>query len=184
MTRIIAGTARGRPLATPAGRVVRPTADRVREAMFSTLAGLTDVAGARFLDLYAGSGAVGLEALSRGASDVVLVEADPVAAQVITDNIVAVATSGARLVRRTVERFLQETPGEPFDIVFADPPYELTDAELGGCLALVAASWSRAGAVVVAERPTRGGAWPWPLGLEPIKERRYGDGTLWYGRRS
>jgi 16S rRNA (guanine966-N2)-methyltransferase len=184
VTRIIAGSARGRRLSVPAGRDTRPTAGRTREALFSTLAGLTDLAGARFLDLYAGSGAVGLEAHSRGAIRVVLVEADPAAAAVIADNIAAVAPDGARVVRRSVERFLADPPDERFDVVFADPPYELADPELRAGVAAVAEGWTGPGAVVVVERPSRGGGWVWPSGVEPIKARRYGEGTLWYGRRS
>ncbi len=184
MTRIIGGSARGRRLSVPAGRDIRPTAGRAREAMFGTLATLTDVVGARFLDLYAGSGAVGLEALSRGAAAVVLVEADPAAAQAITDNITAVGDGGARLLRRRVEHFLQGRATEEFDVVFADPPYELTDPEVRSCVEAVVRAWTAPGAVLVVERPTRGGEWAWPSGVEPVKAKRYGDGTLWYGRRS
>lgn len=184
MTRIVAGVARGRRLAVPAGGGTRPTADRVREALFSTLAGLIDLAGSRFLDLYAGSGAVGLEALSRGAGEVVLVEADPATAAIIKANIAAVASHGARVVTRPVERFLAGQPDGGFDVVFADPPYQVADADLAACVAAVEQSWVRPGGVVVVERPTRGRAWTWPPTIEPVKDRRYGEGTLWYGRRS
>src|SRR6187402_151501 len=99
MTRIIAGAHRGRRLSAPAGAQTRPTSDRVREAFFSTLDTMIDLDGARFADLYAGSGAVGLEALSRGAAYTLLVEADARAARVIRDNIVAVrAGDSARLI--------------------------------------------------------------------------------------
>jgi 16S rRNA (guanine966-N2)-methyltransferase len=184
VTRIIGGSARGRRLSVPAGQDTRPTAARAREALFSTLAGLTDLAGARFLDLYAGSGAVGLEALSRGASEVVLVECDPAAAQAVGDNIAAVAASGARVAQRRVERFLQDRPGEAFDVVFADPPYGFPDAALRDCMDRVARAWTGPGAVLVVERATRDDTWTWPAGVEPIKAKRYGDGMLWYGRRS
>ncbi|MEP6697798.1 MAG: 16S rRNA (guanine(966)-N(2))-methyltransferase RsmD [Pseudonocardiales bacterium] len=183
MTRIIGGSAGGRRLSVPPGREIRPTAGRAREAMFGTLSDLTDLAAARFLDLYAGSGAVGLEALSRGAIALVLVEADPVAAQVITDNIAAVGLPGARLVRRRVEQFLHGPP-ESFEVVFADPPYGRPDEELLGCVTAVAQGWAGPGAVLVVERPTRGEHWTWPTGIEAIKAKRYGEATLWYGRRS
>lgn len=151
--------------------------------MFGTLAGLTDLAGAAFLDLYAGTGAVGLEALSRGAARVVLVESDPAAAQVISGNIKAVDAAGAHLVRSRVEHFLRGRP-EDFDVIFADPPYDGTDADLHAAIEAVVPTWTAPAAVIVVERPTRGGEWVWPAGVQPVKARRYGDSTLWYGRRS
>lgn len=151
--------------------------------MFSTLAGLVDLAGARFLDLYAGSGAVGLEALSRGAAEVVLVESDAGAARVIGDNVATVGLPGARVVRDTVERFL-DSPAQTFDVAFADPPYHRDGAEITGCLARLCVGWTRPGSILVVERPTRSGEWTWPDGIESLKSRRYGEGTLWYGRRS
>lgn len=183
MTRIVAGAGRGRPLGVPAGRGTRPTSDRAREALFSTLGGLVDLAGARFLDLYAGSGAVGLEALSRGAGEVVLVENDAGAARMIGDNMTALGLPGARVVRDSVERFLETTP-EAFDVVFADPPYEHDGTAMSACLARLCAGWTQTGSVLVVERPTRAGEWTWPEGIESLKSRRYGEGTLWYGRRS
>src|SRR5687767_6729434 len=114
--RVIAGAARGRPLVAPAGRDTRPTSDRAREGLFSTLDSLTDVEGARVLDLYAGSGAVGLEALSRGAAAVVLVESDMKAASVVKRNIEAVGLPGARVVVDRVERFLAGDTAAAYDI--------------------------------------------------------------------
>ncbi|MDQ6874112.1 MAG: 16S rRNA (guanine(966)-N(2))-methyltransferase RsmD [Actinomycetota bacterium] len=185
MTRIVAGAAGGRRLSVPAGREVRPTSDRAREAMFSTLGGLLDLAGAAVLDLYAGSGAVGLEALSRGAARVVLVESDPVAAALIRTNIELVGLPGTHVVRDRVESFLDRPPADgAFDVVFADPPYALDDQDLTAGLVKLDAGWLRPGGIVVVERPTRGGSWAWPVGLAAIKAKRYGDGTLWYGRRS
>src|SRR5579871_3154995 len=131
MTRIIAGTAGGRRLAVPAGRATRPTSDRTREGLFAAmLAALGTLEGAAVLDLYAGSGAVGLEALSRGAGDVLLIESDPAAAQVIRRNISTVGLSGVRLVRDRAERALRRGPAgaRPRDVVFADPPYAVADA--------------------------------------------------------
>lgn len=185
MTRIVAGAAGGRRLSVPAGREVRPTSDRAREAMFSTLGGLLDLAGAAVLDLYAGSGAVGLEALSRGAARVVLVESDPVAAALIRTNVEAVGLPGAQVVRDRVESFLDRpAPAAAFDLVFADPPYALDEQAVRAGLVKIAGGWLRTGGIVVVERPTRGGTLAWPAGLAPVKEKRYGEGTLWYGRRS
>lgn len=183
MTRIVAGAARGRSLGVPAGRGTRPTTDRAREALFSTLDSLVDLTGARFLDLFAGSGAVGLEALSRGAAEVVLVETDAGAARVIGDNVAALDLPGARVVRDKVERFLDCAP-ETFDVVFADPPYERDGVAMSECLARLCEGWTRPGSVLVVERPTRAGDCPWPPGIDAVKSRRYGEGTLWYGRRS
>lgn len=178
MTRIVAGRAGGRRLAVPSGRRTRPTSERAREGLFSSLGDLT---GARFLDLYAGSGAVGLEALSRGAAAATLVESDAAALRVIRANAAAVGLPGLDVRATTVERFLDEhaqSGGEPYDVVFLDPPYALAiDDVLMRCVAV-------AGDIVVVERATRDGALTWPDGLEAEKVRRYGDTALWYGRRS
>jgi 16S rRNA (guanine966-N2)-methyltransferase len=185
MTRIIAGTARGRRLATTPGRGTRPTSDRTREGLFATVLSIRgDLAGVAVADLYAGSGAVGLEALSRGADDVLLVESDPRAAAVIRTNIAAVGLPGARLLNGAVERVLAQGLGEarPRDFVFADPPYALTDAELGRMLAALAAGgWLLPGALVAVERATRSGPPSWPAGYVPDRSRKYGEATLWYG---
>lgn len=184
MTRIIGGEAGGRRLVVPAGQDTRPTADRAREALFSALASMTDLAGARFLDLFAGSGAVGLEALSRGASEALLVESDPKAAAVLRANIDAVALPGARSLTRPVAAVLAQPPPAPFDVAFADPPYALPAPELAGLLALaLAGGWLAADAVVVVERSTRDPGWVWPEGLVADRERAYGEATLWYARR-
>ena len=184
MTRIVAGTLGGRRLRVPAGRDTRPTSDRVREALFSTLESMTELAGARFLDLYAGSGAVGLEALSRGAAHVLLVDADQRAAKAVRDNIATLGASGARLVDDKVERVLAMPPAEPYDVVFADPPYALADERVGAMLGLVVGGWLAPEAVVVVERASRGTPLAWVEGLTPVSSRRYGETTLWYGRRS
>jgi 16S rRNA (guanine966-N2)-methyltransferase len=185
MTRIIAGAARGRRLATVPGRSTRPTADRTREGLFGTVTSiLGGLAGAAVLDLYAGSGAVGLEALSRGATDLLLVESDSRAARVIRENIEAVGLPGARLVTDTVQRTLARgTEGaRPRDFVFADPPYATGDDELAGLLSgLAADSWVATGTLVVIERSTRSGQVTWPAGYESERSRRYGEATLWYG---
>lgn len=182
MTRIVAGEAGGRRLAVPPGDRTRPTSDRTREALFATLGSLLDLAGARVLDLYAGSGAVGLEAVSRGAAAAVLVDADARAAATARDNAAALGFAGRVTVRREkVERFLAG-PGERFDVAFADPPYALDAAAVDAVLARLAAGWLAPGAVVVVERSSRGDGVTWPGVMQPVKQRRYGEGTLWYGR--
>ncbi len=185
MTRIVAGTAGGRRLAVPPGRNTRPTSDRTREALFSSLAVLTDLDGARILDLYAGSGAVGLEALSRGAVHALLVEADPRAARTLRDNAAALGLTGADVRADRVERAVEGAPDAPYDIVFADPPYALPADELATVLSRLAeGGWLAPDAVVVVERATRDPGWVWPMPLVPVRSRRYGEGTLWYGRAS
>jgi 16S rRNA (guanine966-N2)-methyltransferase len=191
MTRIIAGAHGGRRLAAPPGAQTRPTSDRVREAYFSALGTMTDVDGARFADLYAGSGAVGLEALSRGASYALLVEADARASRAIRDNIVTLRVGdAARLVTGKVAQVLTGPPeGGPFDIVFADPPYAVSDDEVAEVQrALVDNGWLADDAVVTVERSTRtavrGEPLKWVDGITEERSRRYGETTLWYGRRS
>ncbi|HEV2242113.1 MAG TPA: 16S rRNA (guanine(966)-N(2))-methyltransferase RsmD [Streptosporangiaceae bacterium] len=185
MTRIVAGVAGGRRLSAPAGRGTRPTADRAREGLFATVLAIRGpLDGARVLDLYAGSGAVGLEALSRGASDVLLVESDPRAARVIRRNIETVRLPGARLLTDRAERVLARGPGAdpPRDVVFADPPYAAPDEEVRRVLtALRGHGWLAPGALVVVERATRSGTFDWPAGYTPERSRGYGEATLWYG---
>jgi len=187
MTRIVAGALGGRRLTVPPGDGTRPTSDRVREALFSTLSSLVDLTGARFADLYAGSGAVGLEALSRGAAEVLLVEADPRTARVARRNVAALSAGPAvRLVVGKVAHVLAAGPaGSPYDVVFADPPYAVPEDELTAALAaLVDGGWLAADAVVAVERSSRSPEPGWVPGLTPQRCRRYGETTLWYGRRS
>jgi 16S rRNA (guanine966-N2)-methyltransferase len=183
MTRIIAGLAKGRRLAVPPG--TRPTSDRAREGLFASVAAsLGTLAGAQVADLYAGSGAVGLEALSRGAAEARLVEADRAAVGVIQANIDVVGLPGAQVLPGQVERVLARGPGaaRPRDFVFADPPYAAADGEITMVLELLArCGWLAAGALVVVERATRSGPPAWPRGYQPDRSRRYGEGTLWYG---
>ncbi|RZU73927.1 16S rRNA (guanine(966)-N(2))-methyltransferase RsmD [Micromonospora kangleipakensis] len=187
MTRIVAGTLGGRRLAAPPGASTRPTSDRVREALFSAVQAEMDLVGARFADFYAGSGAVGLEALSRGAEHVLLVESDPRAARVIRENVAALrAAPAARLVTGRVATVLAAGPdGDPYDVVFADPPYAVPDEEITAMLAaLVDGGWLAADALVVVERSSRTGPVTWVEGVTAERSRRYGETTLWYGRRS
>ncbi|HET6479064.1 MAG TPA: 16S rRNA (guanine(966)-N(2))-methyltransferase RsmD [Actinoplanes sp.] len=187
MTRIIAGAHGGRRLSAPAGALTRPTSDRVREAFFSALDSMADLSGVRFADLYAGSGAVGLEAISRGAAHALLVESDAKAARTIRDNIVALRVgNAARLVTGKVAQVVASPPeGGAYDVVFADPPYAVTGAELIDVQqSLIDFGWLTPDAVVVLERATRDGAVTWVDGITGDRSRRYGETTLWYGRRS
>ncbi|MEV7179511.1 16S rRNA (guanine(966)-N(2))-methyltransferase RsmD [Kitasatospora sp. NPDC093679] len=185
MTRVIAGTAGGRRLAVPPGRTTRPTSDKAREAMFSTLEALRGtVHGARMLDLFGGSGAVGLEALSRGAEHALLVESDASAARVIRENVRTLGLPGAEVRADRAERVIAgPAPVVPYDLVFMDPPYSVTDDEVREMLiTLRAGGWIAEDVLVTVERSTRGGEFGWPEGFEALRSRRYGEGTLWYGR--
>jgi 16S rRNA (guanine966-N2)-methyltransferase len=180
--RIVGGTAGGRRLQAPDGRDTRPTADRVREALFSTLASLTDPAG-RFLDLYAGSGAVGLEARSRGAAAVTLVEDNPKALRVLRANVAALALGECTVLAGKATTVLGRGPETPAEVLFADPPYHLPAADLAGVLVLAGArGWLAPGAVVVVERAGRDPGWEWPAGFAAERHRRYGEAALWYAR--
>jgi len=173
--RIVSGVVGGRRLAVPKGRDTRPTSERVREALFSSL--LSDrgtLTGAAVLDLFAGSGALGLEALSRGAGSAVLVERDPGAAATARANVAALGLPGAVVAASPVVKYLARPPA-PVDVVFLDPPYALTGRELDAVLAALAAGWLRAGASVVVERAKRSPAPGWPAGFAPGRVRTYGD---------
>ncbi|MCL6668940.1 16S rRNA (guanine(966)-N(2))-methyltransferase RsmD [Streptomyces panaciradicis] len=185
MTRVIAGAAGGRRLAVPPGNGTRPTSDRAREGLLSTwqslLGGPLD--GERVLDLYAGSGAVGLEALSRGASHALLVEADARAARVVRENVRSLGLPGAEVRAGKAEQIVQSAPTAPYDLVFLDPPYRVTDHDLREILlTLRTEHWLAPEAIVTVERSTRGGEFRWPEGFDAVKARRYGEGTFWYGR--
>ena len=178
MTRIISGSARGRRLAVPEGTATRPTSDRAREGLFSSLLSLLDLEDARVLDCYAGSGALGLEALSRGAASATLVESDPAAAAVLRANVEHLGLPGAFVVAVEVERFLAVDPEPRYDLALLDPPYDL---DVVPVLELLL-PWLAEDAVVVAERRTRRSEFAWPAGYEQLRERTYGEATLWYAR--
>jgi 16S rRNA (guanine966-N2)-methyltransferase len=182
VTRVIAGVAGGRRLRVPPSGV-RPTGDRAREGLFNSLATLLDLEGATVLDLYAGSGALGLEALSRGAGEVVFVENAPRVLPVLRANLEAVGLPGGRVVPGSVRAVVAGPPPARFDLVLADPPYATPLPEVLGVLdALVSGGWLAGDAVVVVERPSREPPFEWPTPLRGLRERRYGEAVLRYGR--
>jgi len=189
--RIIAGSARGRRLSVPRSGT-RPTADRVRESVFSAVESRVGTfGGLRVADLYAGSGAVGLESLSRGATRALFVERDRAALEVLRANIAAVGLAGGVVVDADVTRLVSTGPAPsamgPYDLVFADPPYELDSGVLEGVLSgLAAHGWLAEGALVLIERSRRRDRVTWPEGYEPDRDRTYGEtvvrSAIWYGR--
>lgn len=182
MTRIVAGTAGGRQLAVPR-RGTRPTSDRVREALFSAVEAALDLDGARVLDLYAGTGALGLEALSRGAAHAALVESDGGALAVLRRNVSALGFAGADVRPGKVATVLATPPGEPYDLVFADPPYAMDAEALSRDLTALVA-WTRPGSVVVVERAKRSAEFAWPAEYVPGRVRHYGDTSLYWAHLS
>lgn len=188
MSRIIAGSAKGRRLSTPKGANTRPTTDRTREALFSALASWFDTAdadaerqltGMSVLDLYAGSGAVGLEAASRGADAVVLVEADRPTARLIETN---AATAGLRVdVRPARAATYVSGAGRAFDLVFLDPPYDVPTEEVESLLAGVVDTCLAPRGLVVVERSGRNRAPDFPEAFTDTWQRSYGETTLYFG---
>ena len=178
---MIAGTARGRRLVAPEGDHVRPTKDIARESMFNALDARGALVDAVVLDLYAGTGALAIEAMSRGATSAVVVERDRSALEAIRTN-VEVLGDGPRvdIVAREVSRFLSGgAPADgPFDVVFVDPPYNTADADITDVLAVLAApGWLAPGAIVSVERPRRNPVIA-PPGLSTGWERTFGDTLL------
>lgn len=180
MTRIIAGTYGGRRIQTPPGDGTRPTTDRVREALFSSLQSeFGSLDRLRVLDLFAGSGAIGLEAASRGAAHVDLVESDRRAAQSISANIKELGCAVARVRVQPVERFIQSPPATPYDLIFLDPPYAFAHEALEELLVAVG-SWLTEDGLIVVERSRRDD-FVWPTPLEGLRHKKYGETILWYG---
>lgn len=180
MTRIIAGTAGGRTLDVPASGT-RPTSDRVREALFSRLEHADVLDGATVWDLYAGSGALGLEAASRGAASVVLVESSPRAADVCRRNAARLGLDVVRVVAQRVGVFLERAAG-PVDVVLVDPPYDLGEEDLAAALGALVPHLAD-GALLVVERTVRTPEPGWPDGVVRTTEKRYGETVLWYAER-
>jgi len=186
VSRIVAGAAGGMPLVSVPGEGTRPTTDRVKEALFSRLESLNMLADARVLDLYAGSGSLGVESASRGARSVELVEFNDKAAAVCQLNAELVnKVLGSKVVkvqRSRVESFLArvaEAGVDQWDLVFLDPPYPLTEEELALVLELLGPRLS-AYAVVVVERSARTPEPSWPASLELLSEKKYGETRLWF----
>lgn len=172
--RVVAGTAGGRSIAVPPGTGTRPTSDRVREAVFGRLDAWGAVDGARVLDLFAGSGALGIEALSRGAARVTFVDADPRALTVVRANLAATGLAAdAEVVRSDAVRFLAGAPGR-FDVALLDPPYRFDDEAWASLLARLGAEL----AVVESDRDVDPGA-----GWELLRRRRYGATVVALARR-
>ncbi|HLP22459.1 MAG TPA: 16S rRNA (guanine(966)-N(2))-methyltransferase RsmD [Microbacteriaceae bacterium] len=186
MPRIISGAAGSLTLNVPA-HGTRPTSDRVREALFSALEARDALDRARVLDLYAGSGSLGLEALSRGADTVVLVERDHTAAKVASDNARRVAEASdvaptqVRVVEANVDSYLARAEAESVDLVFIDPPYELPNADLERTLSALAPA-CLPDALVIVERSSRSAELEWPEAFEVLSHKKYGETELWWAR--
>lgn len=179
MTRIVGGTAGGRRLAVPATGT-RPTSERVREALFSRLQHLGVLDGARVLDLYAGSGALGLEALSRGAENAVLVDSAPTAVAVCRSNaqVLGFADRVTVIARKVEQLLMGRAPTRTSTLVFVDPPYEMgVDRMLR---LLTRPGWLAPEAFVVLEQSSRAPEPGWPEGLQPEGSKVYGETTLWF----
>lgn len=195
VVRLIGGVHGGRRLLTPKGDATRPTTDRVRESLFSQLAAMDILSGARVADLFAGSGGLALEALSRGATSAVLVDSARAATRVIASNIEALnARDRTRIVDAPARTALAAGLGE-LDLVFLDPPYPMSEAELAATLALLCAERAESGsdragtslapgAVVVVERSAHGPEPSWPPGLECFRRRSYGETVLYFAEPS
>lgn len=184
MSRIIAGAAGGMPLTGVPGSLTRPTTDRVKEALFSRLDAFDVISGARVLDLYAGSGALGVESASRGAQTVDLVESDAKASGVCQRNadlINGIVGRKAVTVHRSrVEPFLDRVPeAAAWELVFLDPPYPLDEVTLAAVLEKLSAHLAP-GAVVVVERSSRSPEPEWPGGMARFAEKKYGETRLWF----
>ena len=190
MTRIVAGDFKGRRLVVPRGDSTRPTSERVREAVFGALDARARLGGAKVLDLYAGSGAMGLEAASRGAASVVLVDSARAAVDAARQNVSALALPRVTVVLSSVQRFLDRSaPGArsrpapaqgAASLVFADPPYELPQPDVTAMLlGLTTGGWLQPGALVLLERSSRALEPEWPAGLIRRAIRRYGDTAVW-----
>lgn len=179
--RIIGGQAGGRRIAVPPSGV-RPTSDRVRESMFSALDARLEWSAVRVLDLYAGSGALGLEAASRGAAEVLLVERDARVYDVLSRNVTTLGLPGVRTVRGDVGQVIARPATTSFDLVLCDPPYDLPVADVAAILdTLVLQGWAAPGCAAVVERSARDAVPPWPVNWVPDRHRDIGETALWYG---
>jgi 16S rRNA (guanine966-N2)-methyltransferase len=183
VTRVVGGAFGGRRLVTPHGDRTRPTSEKVRAALGNSLTAAGAIDGARVLDLYAGSGALAIELLSRGARSAVLVESDRAATGAIRANLAALGLDRVEVLAGDVATVAGRTFAEPFDLVVADPPYDLPTADLTAVVAaLVAAGSLVPGAELAVERGVRLGEMVWPEPIVAVRTKRYGDTLLCYGR--
>jgi 16S rRNA (guanine966-N2)-methyltransferase len=180
---VIAGTAGGLRLATPPGLGTRPITDRTKESLFGSL-GPEALDAAVVLDLYAGSGAMAIEALSRGAARAVLVERDPKAVEVVRKNLATTHfADDAEVVRGDVGAYLRgRPPPHPFTLVFCDPPYDVPTFDVESILATLARGWVASGTTVVIRRRTNDGAPALPPNWSFTRERTFGDTLLLVAR--
>lgn len=184
--RIIAGLAKGRNISSVA-ESTRPTSDRAREALFSSLASeFGDFDGLNVLDLYSGTGAIGLEALSRGSSTVHCVESNEKASQSILANYEGIKSSqfpgSFHLYSMAVDRFLEGPARMQYHFIYIDPPYEFSDIEIiENLIALVDGKFIHPDGLIAVERNSRVRELSWPYGLEQIREKNYGQATIFYG---
>lgn len=184
MTRIIAGEFGGRRLTVPDSGT-RPTTDRVREALFSIVGARLDLDGVDVLDLYAGSGALGVEALSRGARSATFVDDRRRVSTVITANLAALGASArGTVVTAPVAAFLSHTPTGRVDLVLSDPPYALGAADVAADLARIADDWLAPDGLVVLERDARSEPVPWPGSVSLVVDKTYGDTRIQLGRHT
>ena len=184
--RIIAGLGKGRKLFSPPS-ITRPTSDRAREGLFSSLiSSFGTLEGLHFLDLFAGSGAVGVEALSRGAGLVESVENNPDSAEVCEKNFELLKNQpnlGKFKVHKTTTfEYLNHLANKQFEIIFLDPPYEVSNVEIEKILKKILSNnlLSKFGVIAI-ERDAKGEAFTWPEGFEEVKIRSYGQGAIHYG---
>lgn len=184
--RIIAGVSKGRTLGSVAG-ATRPTSDRAREGLFSSLTSeFGDFLGLNFLDLFGGSGAIGLEALSRGASIVHVVERDANAQKTIENNFELVKKNqpvgNFHLYSMSAQRFVADPPKEKYHIVYIDPPFDFTNMEIEEVLEkLLRGDFLKDDALIAVERTAKGSNFSWPQGFSPARERNYGAASIFYG---
>jgi 16S rRNA (guanine966-N2)-methyltransferase len=186
--RIIAGSAKGKVLISPPDSRTRPTSDRAREGLFSSLESeFSSLVGLTFLDLFAGSGAVGVEALSRGAAVVHSVESEGDVGAISISNfqLVKSAAGSYRVFHSKAERFLesdQAAQKDKYDIIFMDPPYEISNAAIEDLLKIIVTrELLQPHGIVAIERESKSAPFTWPHPLEAIKVRSYGQGSIYYG---
>jgi 16S rRNA (guanine966-N2)-methyltransferase len=183
--RVVGGRLRGRALKGPSSQAIRPTSDRLREALFNILVHAYDdpVAGARVIDLFAGAGGLGLEAMSRGAKLALFVDDGAEARALLRENVAALGLGGeTRIFRRDATKLGAMPPQEPFTLAFLDPPYG-RDLAPRALFSLRDGGWLAAGALCLVEEASES-AFAWPEGYEALERRDHGETSVWFGRRA